>query len=50
MDRKEAWQWFENTGSVEAYLAYRGLEQKEKGADYDLQSQRNSSENQSNNS
>ncbi len=46
MDSKEAWQRFENTGSVEAYLEYRALDQKEKGADYDLQSQRNSSEDQ----
>ena len=45
MDRKEAWQCFENTGSVEAYLAYRALEQKE--ANDDLQSQRNSTEDQS---
>lgn len=48
MDRKEAWQCFENTGSVEAYLAYRALEQKE--AEYDLQSQRNSTEDQPNHS
>lgn len=50
MDRKEAWKQFENTGSVEAYLAYRALEENEKGMNYDLQSQRNSAENQSNGS
>ncbi|MBQ8600757.1 MAG: YqzL family protein [Clostridia bacterium] len=48
MDRKEAWQCFENTGSVEAYLAYRALEQKE--SEYDLQSQRNSAEDQTHHS
>lgn len=50
MDRNEAWKKFENTGSVEAYLAYRSLDEQEKGMDYDLQSQRNSFENQSNGS
>lgn len=47
MDRNEAWRQFENTGSVEAYLAYRALEENEKGMHYDLQSQGNSPENQS---
>ena len=50
MDRKEAWQQFENTGSVEAYLAYRALDQQEKSVEYDLQSQRNTTTDQSNRS
>ncbi len=48
MDRKEAWQCFENTGSVEAYLAYCALDRKE--TENDLQSQRNSIEDQSHHS
>ncbi len=39
MDQKEAWKCFENTGSVEAYLLYHALEEKEKRPEYDMQSQ-----------
>lgn len=39
MDRKEAWQCFENTGSVEAYLLYNALGNKEKDPGHDAQGQ-----------
>lgn len=39
MDERQAWQCFENTGSIEAYLLYHALEQKEKQSGYDMQSQ-----------
>ncbi len=39
MDQKEAWQCFEKTGSIEAYLLYRAVEQKENEKGYDMQSQ-----------
>ena len=39
MDQKEAWKCFENTGSVEAYLLYHALEEKERQPGYDVQGQ-----------
>ncbi len=39
MDQKDAWKCFENTGSVEAYLLYHALEDKEKRPGYDMQGQ-----------
>ncbi len=48
MTQKEAWNYFEKTGSVEAYLLYHALESKENQQD-DLQSQGYSAANQTNN-
>lgn len=39
MDERQAWLCFEKTGSIEAYLLYHALEQKEKEKGYDMQSQ-----------
>lgn len=41
MDQNEAWKCFENTGSVEAYLLYHALGDKEKQPGYDMQGQGN---------
>ncbi len=47
MTQKEAWNYFEKTGSVEAYLLYHALDSKEKEPD-DLQSQGYSAAHQTN--
>ncbi len=39
MDEKEAWKYFENTGSVEAYLLYSAFGNKEREAGHDAQNQ-----------
>ncbi len=39
MDEKEAWKYFEKTGSVEAYLLYSAYGNQERDAGHDAQSQ-----------
>lgn len=39
MDEKQAWQCFEKTGSIEAYLLYHALDQKESQKGNDMQTQ-----------
>ncbi len=50
MDEREAWKYFENTGSIEAYLLYTALEKKESHPEYDTQSQGRSAADGSNRS
>lgn len=46
MDQNQAWQCFEKTGSIEAYLLYRSMEQKESQKGYDMQNEGHTSADQ----